>query len=82
MTSLWFLVTYTRIRIPGEIYEIIIIVIPWAPTAFSGSVKMVDNVRVEMLGASLGDVSRVLSLRGMGTRDLISKSGTAGTKMP
>ena len=51
---------------------------PWAPTAFSGSVKVVGRDRVEMLDANLGDVSKVLSLWGMGTRELLVKSSANG----
>jgi uncharacterized membrane protein len=54
------------------------VLVPWAPTAFSGSVKVVDQNRVEMLDANLGDVSKVLSLWGMGTRDLMGKGSATG----
>jgi uncharacterized membrane protein len=54
------------------------VLVPWAPTAFSGSVKVVSRDRVEMLDANLGDVSKVLSLWGMGTRDLLGKSSATG----
>ena len=49
-----------------------------AHTAFSGSVKVVEQDRVEMLDANLGDVSKVLSLWGMGTRDLMGKGSATG----
>ena len=52
---------------------------PWAPTAFSGSVKVVNQDRLEILDANLGDVSRVLSHWGVGTRNLLDKH-TAGTE--
>ncbi len=54
------------------------VLVPWAPTAFSGSVKVVDRDRVEMLDANLGDVSKVLSLWGVGTRDLLGKGSATG----
>jgi uncharacterized membrane protein len=54
------------------------VLVPWAPTAFSGSVKVVSQDRVEMLDANLGDVSKVLSLWGMGTRDLMGKGSATG----
>ena len=54
------------------------VLVPWAPTAFSGSVKVVSRDRVETLDANLGDVSKVLSLWGMGTRDLLGKSSATG----
>ncbi len=53
------------------------VLVPWAPTAFSGSVRVVDRDRVEMLDASLGDVSKVLGLWGMGMRELLGKGNTA-----
>jgi len=46
---------------------------PWAPSAFAGSVKIVDRKRIETLDANLGDVSRVLSHWGIGARDLLGK---------
>jgi hypothetical protein len=52
---------------------------PWAPTAFSGSVKVVNQNRLEILDANLGDVSRVLSHWGVGTRKLLDKHA-AGTE--
>ena len=52
------------------------VLLPWAPTAFSGSVKIVDRKRIETLDANLSDVSRVLSLWGVGARDLLGKSKT------
>ena len=54
------------------------VLVPWAPTAFSGAVKVVDRDRVEMLDANLGDVSKVLSLWGMGTQDLMGKGSATG----
>ena len=54
------------------------VLVPWAPAAFSGSVKVVDRERVEKLDANLGDVSKVLSLWGMGTRDLMGKGSAIG----
>jgi uncharacterized membrane protein len=49
---------------------------PWAPTAFSGSVKIVNQNRLEILDANLGDVSRVISHWGVGVRDLLDKKNT------
>lgn len=49
---------------------------PWAPTAFSGFVKVVNQDRLETLDANLGDVSRVLSHWGVGVRDLLDKRTT------
>ena len=47
------------------------VLLPWAPSAFAGSVKIVDRKRIKILDANLGDVSRVLSHWGIGTRDLL-----------
>jgi uncharacterized membrane protein len=49
---------------------------PWAPTAFSGSVKVVNQDRLEILDANIGDVSRVLSHWGVGVRELLEKKTT------
>lgn len=46
---------------------------PWAPTAFSGTVKVIHQDRLEILDANLGDVSRALSHWGVGVRDLLVK---------
>ena len=47
------------------------VLVPWAPASFAGSVKIVRQERVEMLAATMGDASRVLSLWGVGVRDLM-----------
>ena len=52
------------------------VLLPWAPTAFAGSVKIVDRKRVEMLDANLGDVSKVLSHWGVGANGLLGKNTT------
>lgn len=49
------------------------VLLPWAPTAFAGPVKIVSRDRIEMLDANLGDVSRVLSHWGIGVGDLLDK---------
>ncbi len=46
------------------------IMLPWAPTPLSGSVKIVPMKRLAMLDASLGDVTRVLSHWGAGAHAL------------
>jgi len=50
------------------------ILVPWAPTAFSGFVKVVGKDRVEMLDSNLGEASRVLSHWGVGVRGMLGKS--------
>jgi uncharacterized membrane protein len=49
------------------------VLVPWAPASFAGSVKIMRSDRIEMLDASLGDVSRVLSQWGVGVHELMSK---------
>ena len=50
---------------------------PWAPMAFSGSIKVVNQDRLEMLDSNLGDVSRVISHWGVGIRNLLVKHTTS-----
>jgi uncharacterized membrane protein len=49
------------------------LLVPWAPAAFAGSVKIVDQKRVELLDANLGDVSKALSHWGVGVRELLGR---------
>ena len=51
------------------------ILVPWAPTPFAGSVKIVDSSQIEMLAAALSDVTRVLSLWGVGMSELLHNDG-------
>ena len=48
------------------------VLVPWAPAAFAGSVKIVDRDRVKFLEANLGDVSRALGHWGVGVRELLT----------
>ena len=48
------------------------VLVPWAPAAFSGPVKIVDGDRVKILKANLGDVSLALGHWGMGVRELLT----------
>jgi len=50
------------------------ILVPWAPTPFAGSVKIVNRKHLELLDAPLGDVTRVLSHWGVGMGELIGAS--------
>ena len=50
------------------------VMLPWAPTPLSGSVKIVPMKQVELLDASLGDLTRVLSHWGVGARELIKRA--------
>lgn len=47
------------------------VLVPQAPAAFSGFVRIVSRDRVEMMDANLGDVTRVLGYWGLGMRDLV-----------
>jgi len=49
------------------------IMIPWSPTPFAGSIKIVERQQIELLDTNLGDFTMVLSHWGVGTRQLISK---------
>jgi uncharacterized membrane protein len=51
----------------------ITILVPRAPTSFTGPVKIVSKNRIEILNANLGDVSRILSQWGVGVRDLLGE---------
>lgn len=55
------------------------VLVPWSPTSFSGSVKIMGSDRIEMLEASLGDASRVLSQWGIGARELLGKNDAAAS---
>ena len=52
------------------------VLVPWSPTAFAGSIKIVDEDQVELMDANLGDVSRALSYWGVGIRELLGKGGS------
>jgi uncharacterized membrane protein len=52
------------------------VLVPWAPASFAGSVKIMASDQIEMLDATLDEVSRVLSVWGVGARDLLSKGET------
>ena len=47
------------------------VMLPRAPVAFSGTVKIVDRSRVELLDADLGDFTRVMNHWGYGAGDLL-----------
>jgi len=49
------------------------VLLPWAPTAFAGSVKIVEQDRIEFLDVNLGDFSRCLSYWGVGLRDMVKR---------
>lgn len=47
---------------------------PWAPTAFSGSVKIVPKEQVQSMDISLAEATMVLNHPGMGAQELIGAS--------
>lgn len=49
------------------------VLLPWVPTPFAGSLKIVSQERIEVLDTNLGDFTKVLSEWGVGARDLIGK---------
>jgi hypothetical protein len=46
------------------------VLVPHAPTGFSGPVKIVDRKRLALLDTKIVDLSRALSHRGVGTVSL------------
>ena len=48
------------------------VLIPWAPTPFAGSIKIVHKDRIKLIDTDLGEFTKVLSLWGVGTRELIA----------
>ena len=52
------------------------ILVPWTPTSFAGSIKILSREKIELLSASLGDTSAVLSNWGVGAKDLLNKNNT------
>jgi uncharacterized membrane protein len=54
------------------------VLVPWAPAAFAGSVKIVQRSRLEMLDANLDSASRALSHWGVGVQNILGKSKTQG----
>ena len=49
------------------------ILVPRAPAAFTGPIKIVSKDAIEMIDANLGDVSKVLSHWGVGVGELLGK---------
>lgn len=50
------------------------VMVPWAPAAFSGSLKIVSRDRLRYIDASLGEVSMVLNHMGVGAGKLMAKT--------
>jgi uncharacterized membrane protein len=51
------------------------ILVPWAPTPFAGSVKLVEQDKIEMLKVKPGDFTEALSFLGLGVRKLLGEGG-------
>lgn len=58
------------------------VLVPWAPASFSGQVKIMASDRIEMLDATLDEVSRSLSLWGLGARHLLGRVISEGADKP
>ncbi len=54
------------------------VMVPHAPTAFSGPVKIVDRKRLTLLDTNIGDLSRALSHWGVGTASLAARKISPG----
>jgi uncharacterized membrane protein len=50
------------------------VMVPWAPAAFSGSVRIVSRDRLRYIDASLGEASVVLNHMGVGAGKLIDRT--------
>jgi len=50
----------------------VVVLEPWAPTPFAGSVKIMPRNRVHRIEAGLGEVTGVLSRWGVGTRAMLA----------
>jgi uncharacterized membrane protein len=51
------------------------VLVPWAPAAFAGSLKIVPSDQVELLDISLMEFSAALSRLGMGVEGLLNQDG-------
>jgi len=51
----------------------VVVLVPWAPTAFAGSVKLVQRERVHYLNVTLDEFSLSLTHLGTGMSELLPK---------
>jgi uncharacterized membrane protein len=49
------------------------VMVPWAPAAFAGSIKVVNADKVEILNTNVGEYSKILSHWGVGLPDVLKK---------
>ena len=50
------------------------ILLPWSPTSFAGSIKIVPQNSLRKLNCSLDDLSRAISLMGTGVADYVQRA--------
>jgi len=49
------------------------VMLPWAPAAFAGSIKVVDADKVELVDTNIGEYSKILSHWGVGLPEVLNK---------
>jgi uncharacterized membrane protein len=49
------------------------VMLPWAPAAFAGSLKIVDAAKVELVDSNIGEYSKLLSHWGVGLPKVLKK---------
>jgi uncharacterized membrane protein len=49
------------------------VMLPWAPAAFAGSIKIVDASKVEIVDSNIGEYSKILSHWGIGLPQVLNK---------
>ncbi len=54
------------------------IMLPWAPAAFAGSIKIVAAARVERVNSNIGEYSKVLSQWGLGMPEILARKQEQG----
>lgn len=54
------------------------IMLPWAPAAFAGSVKIVDASRLELVNSNIGEYSKVLGNWGLGLPEILARKPGEG----
>lgn len=50
------------------------VMLPWAPAAFAGSLKVVRSDKVELIDTNIGEYSKILSHWGVGLPQVLNKS--------
>lgn len=56
------------------------IMLPWAPAAFAGSIKVVDVSRVEIVDSNIGEYSKILSHWGVGLPQVLNSGQKADSE--